>query len=235
MLLKTNLEKLKALLATSLNKVSSQDINSEFNAAFPETGLLITQAALDGKVADIKSNTIASFKTLCDGYDSQAVPADCVQILEAAFTSKKEVLIARVANAWTLWATSASYAQSKTLSDAIQKLGKDTAVGDIKDYASNEAALLAKANQEYDQKIDTEYHGLDGEARKTSFATYAESLCKTSRAVWEKNDAEVQVQLKGLITKLESQYQIQLQDSLTPHVEPAPYAQIANASLFKVS
>ena len=233
-LLATNLEKLKALLSISLNKTVT-NINGEFNGAFPETGLLVTQAVVDDKAAELKSNTIASFKMAGEGYDSRALPQDYVQVLETAFASKKEALLARIANAWASWATTASYAQAQKLSDGLQKLGKDTAVGDTTKYTSSQADLLSAAILEYDQKIDTEFHGLDGEIRKKNFEAYADSLCKTSRAVWEKNDADVQTQLKGLINRLESRYQIQLQDSLTPHVEPAPYAQITNASIFKVS
>ena len=233
-LLATNLEKLKALLSVSLNKTVT-NIEGDFNAAFPESGLLVTQAAVDGKAAELKSSTIANFKTACDGYDSQATPKDYVQVLESAFASKKEALLARVAEAWASWATKASYAQSQKLSDGLQKLGKDTAVGDTNKYTSNQADLLSRATLEFNQKIDTDFHGLDGDTRKKDFASYAESLCKTSRAVWEKNDADVITQLKSLVQKLESLYQIQLQDSLTPHVEPAPYAQITNASVFKVS
>ena len=220
-------------MSISLNKTVTS-IDGDFNAAFPENGLLVTQAAVDSKTAEIKSNTIAYFKTTCEGYDSRATPQDYVQVLELAFTSKKEALLARVANAWASWATKASYAQSQKLSDGLQTLGKDTAVGDTNKYTSSQADLLSAATLEFDQTIDTEFHGLDGETRKKNFEAYADSLCKTSRAVWEKNDADVQTQLKSLVNKLESQYQIQLQDSLTPHVEPAPYAQITNASVFKV-
>lgn len=232
-ILSTNFGKIKALLSDNLNS-TIKALPSTMAALFSDVSFLAATSTIDTKISALRTTTVAEFASKGQTLDVTALPENWTQALDESFSTCKTGVQMTVNASWSTWLTKLSYSTTATLNDKLQKLASSTAVGNASAYNNGISAIKASTTTSFNQEIDTNYLLDDKPTQKAIFSKTIDDVCTTARAVWEQNDADVQANLSKLVKRLQSIYQIQLQNSLTPQVEPAPYNIITDDSKLKV-
>jgi len=232
-LLNTNLARLMEIMSSGLT-AAIMSIPTLVLRLFPPTDLLLAADTIQNRFNALWVEIFEAYKSKGESLDVRAFPEKWDQVLQEATEGEKTSVSSRVEGAWDAWALNASQQMLSTLTEGLVELGKNTQVGEIDSYESAARFLLQNIQLDFEKKMAAEYWGSKKEAQKKAFATAADSALKTQLAQWQRNAAEIKKQLQRLLDRLTKEYEIRLQNSLSPRVEPPPYEDIVDVTPFRV-
>ena len=231
--LAVNLTRLKAVMATNLNNsISSMGLTAE--GMFQGLDGLVSQTEAEAQLSSLESFKVSSFQTTGNYYDSQSFPDGWRQAFTDAVTALKPSLWGKIVAAWAQYAINLKSGKMELLTSVLIDLGGSKGVGEGNAYASESLARAQSVKDEFNGLMDIHYRWNDKADQKAQFATMVENAAQTRRALWEQNDTAVRTQLTTLTERLQLQYDIRLQDALSPQVEPAAYSIITDDAELKV-
>ncbi|KAL8289404.1 hypothetical protein RB597_001151 [Gaeumannomyces tritici] len=228
-LLDTNLSRVRALLASALT-AAIKSIPAQIQAAFPADNVRASPTDIDSRLGAISTKLAAELKAKGDTFDPSCLPDKYADAIRQAVDIQRTSINERAGTAWAVWAADVNKSLMTTLLGGLAGLTTTTKVGESKVYTKKAAALVDTAKADFTRRLDAEYAWADRDAQKLQFTAAAEAAAKTQQALWEANDDEVRGALAALASRLQASYQIQLQDSLQPKIEPPSYSAITDPS-----
>lgn len=231
--LAVNLTRLKGVMATKVNEAIG-GIASEIEIMFQGLEAQVSQAEAEAQLSSMETFKVSSLQRTGDYYDSQSFPDGWRQAFTDAVNALKPALWVKIAAAWAKWATNFKSGRMQYLTELLLDLGKSKGVGEANAYANESLTRAQGVKDEFDELVDSYYRWNDKADLKAQFANAVDNAAQTRRALWEQNDAAVRTQLATLTERLQLLYDIKLQDSLVPQVEPAGYSIVTDDSELKV-
>lgn len=231
--LAVNLTRLQGVMATKLNTLIGS-MGTSVSCLFQDYDGQVTSAEADAQLNSLESFYVTAFQNSGNYYDALSFPDGWRQAFSDALAALKPSAWVKVVAAWALYVNRLRTGKLQGLTNSLNALGQENAVGEGNTYANQTLTLTENVIDEFNSIMDQGYHWTDKADQKTQFALVAENAAKTRRAVWEQNDTAVRTQLAALIQRLILQYDIKLQDALIPQVEPPAYLTITDDSELKV-
>lgn len=231
--LAANLARLKGLMATKLNTLIS-GMSSSVDCLFQDYDGQVTPAEGEAQFSGIESFCATAMENSGKYYDPLSFPDGWRQAITDALAVLKPSAWTRVTTAWAAYVGRVKAGKMKSLTQTLVDLGATKGVGEGNAYANESLTRTQLVIDDFNDILDRGYRWTDKADQKAQFATQAENVAKTCRALWEQNDTAVRTQLAALTQRLQLQYDIKLQDALVPQVEPAAYSIITDDSELKV-
>lgn len=231
--LTVNLTRLKGVMATNLNNAISA-ILSDSETLFQGLDGQVSEAEAQAHLNSLASFRVSSFQRTGDNYDSRSFPDGWQQAFTDAVDTLKPSLWTKITTAWAQWASKLKTGKMEGLTTRLVLLGESKHAGEGNAYASESLTRTQTAKDEFNGLIDGNYRWHDKADQKAEFATMFDNAAHTRRALWDQNDAAIRTQLASLSQRLQLQYDIKLQSSQVPQVEPPTYFMVTDDSQLQV-